>query len=260
MIGIVSSLLSPYNFRGKARILHSLCPRQREKLVNLFGYKVTLDLSDYIQRSIYLGVFEPYETAIIAGYLKSGMTFVDVGANIGYFTLVAASLVGDEGKILAFEPSSYAYERLAKAIIQNNLSQVCSYQSGLGDLSGELQLYIPKNIGNHSPSMVANDGGTPTNVPIGKLDDYLTRNEVDHVDLLKIDVEGFEPNVIRGTMGYIERGKVHTILCEFNKFWLEQNKSSPMKLYETLINIGFKAETKNLNFDVGNQNIFFTRV
>src|ERR1700730_3314616 len=123
---ILSDAIRPYNFRGKARLLHSLCSREGEQEAEIFGYQIKLDLSDYIQRSIYLSVFEPHESAQVKQYLKEGMTLVDVGANVGYYTLLAASLVGRRGRVLAFEPSPYAFERLVETIRRNNLSQVCA--------------------------------------------------------------------------------------------------------------------------------------
>lgn len=252
-------LLNPFNSRGKARLLHSLSPKQGERTVEIFGSSIKLDLSDYIQRSIYLNTFEPHESALVQGYLKRGMTFVDVGANVGYFTLMASALVGVEGMVLAFEPSPYAFGRLLHTIEGNHLPQVRAIQSGLSDASGELQLYLPKISGNHTPTMIANDGGTPINVPTHRLDEYLTACGIDHVDLMKIDVEGFEPNVIRGATSYIQNGRIHAILCELNKFWLEKNNSSPVQLYEEITSFGYELEECRPDFNASIQNLLFTR-
>src|ERR1700730_16140389 len=115
-IGLLSDAIRQFNFRGKARLLHGLCSREGEHEAEVFGYKIKLDLADYIQRSIYLRTFEPRESALIRHYLKPGMTFVDVGANVGYYTLLAASLVGRRGRVLAFEPSPYVFERLVETM------------------------------------------------------------------------------------------------------------------------------------------------
>jgi FkbM family methyltransferase len=255
---VLSDAIRQYNFRGKARLLHSLCSREGERQAEVFGYQIKLDLGDYIQRSIYLGTFEPCESAQARQYLKPGMTFVDVGANVGYYTLLAASLVGRRGRVLAFEPSPYAFDRLVDAITRNNLSQVCAIQSGLGDGSGERRLFLPSERGNHSPSMVPNGGGRPINVSVQQLDDWLTEHEVDCVDLMKIDVEGFEPNVIRGAAKYIQQGKVRAILCEFNTYWLETNGCSSPQLYDLLTSFGFVSSQGEPDFELDIQNILFT--
>ena len=259
MINRIRNLLGPFSFRGKARLLHSLCPQQGERTVEVFGSRITVDLSDYIQRSIYLNTLEPHESTLVEGYLKPGMTFVDVGANVGYFTLMAGSIVGAEGTVLAFEPSPYAFRRLLRTIESNQLPQVQAIQSGLSDVAGELQLYLPKMSGNHTPTMIANDGGTPINVATQRLDEYLTARGIDHVDLMKIDVEGFEPNVIRGAESYLQSGRIHAILCEFNRLWLEANNSSPDELYEEIARYGFKPEEGRPDFNATIQSVLFTR-
>jgi FkbM family methyltransferase len=258
VIKILADAIRPYTFRGKARLLHSLCSKEGEREAEVFGHRIRLDLGDYIQRSIYLGTFEPYESAQVRKYLKPGMTFVDVGANVGYYTLLAASLVGRGGRVLAFEPSPYAFDRLIKTIERNGLAQVEAFQSGLGDAAGELQLFMPREPGNHTPSMVPNGEGRPLNVAVYRLDDWLAEHEVTRVDLMKIDVEGFEPNVVRGAAEFIERGKVRAILCEFNKYWLEENGCSSPELYELLTGLGFISAQGRPDFELGVQNVLFT--
>jgi FkbM family methyltransferase len=255
-IGLLSDAMRQFNFRGKARLFHGLCSREGERQADVFGYKMELDLADYIQRSIFLGTFEPRESAQIRNYLKPGMTFVDVGANVGYYTLLAASLVGGRGRVLALEPSPYAFDRLVETIKRNNLSQVSATQLGLGDVTGQAQLFSPLP-GNHSPSMVSNGVGRPINVPVRRLDDWIREHEIDRIDLMKIDVEGFEPNVIKGAAKYIQQGRVRAILCELNKYWLEMNGSSPSQLYHLLTSAGFVSAPGKPDFDLVVQNLLF---
>lgn len=259
MIKLLSDLLRPVSFRGKARLLHRLCPKEGEQDANIFGYRICLDRRDYIQRSMYLGTFEPFESAQVKSYLKEGMTFVDVGANVGYYTLMAASLVGNNGQVIAFEPSPYAFSRLEETIRKNNLKQVQAIRAGLSDSAGDSLLFVSAREGNHTPSMVPNAGGRPVSVPVLRLDDYLAEHEINQVDLMKIDVEGFEPNVLRGVGEYLERGRIHAILCEFNSHWLTANQSSAQALYELLINNGFKAASGKPELKEQVQNILFTR-
>lgn len=239
-------------------MLHGLCPKEGEQEALVFGYRLSLDRRDYIQRSIYLGTFEPFETAQVKSYLKAGMIFVDVGANVGYYTLMAASLVGSTGCVLAFEPSAYAFGRLQQTIARNNLAQVQAIHAGLGDTNGESLLFVSAGKDNHTPSMVPNAGGKPVPVPVRRLDDYLAEHGVDHVDFMKIDVEGFEPNVIRGAGKYLEQRKIRAILCEFNTHWLSANKSSAPALCQLLIDSGFRPVSGTSGIEESVQNILFT--
>jgi FkbM family methyltransferase len=240
----------------RARLLHWISPKSGEMTRQIFGSTIKLDLADYIQRSIYLDTFESRETALIKNYLQAGMTFVDVGANIGYYTLLAASLVKPEGLVIAFEPSPYAYARLAQTVKQNNLPQVKLNQVGLSDAIGTAQLFLPREVGNHSPSMIPHHAGTPVNVPVTTLDEYIEAQKIQHIDLVKIDVEGLEPNVVRGATRAISQRRIKAILCEFNKYWLEQNGSSPRYLYKLLTDFGFKAQDV-CDFDADIANILF---
>ena len=90
----VIELLRPYWFSGKGRLLKALGPSSGRVHSRIFGFDMELELQDSIQRQVYLGIFEPWETRFVTQYLQPGMTFLDVGANIGYFTALAASRVG----------------------------------------------------------------------------------------------------------------------------------------------------------------------
>jgi FkbM family methyltransferase len=230
--------LRPYPFRGKLKLLGSIAARSGEETVDVFGYRVRLDLGEAIQRWIYLGAFEPRETALVRGWLKPGMTFLDVGANFGYFTLLAASITGPSGRVLAVEPSPYAFSRLSETVRVNSLNQVRVEQLGLSDSNGTLDLYVSL-ASFHSPTMSADSGGEPVAVPVRRLDDCLADWQADTIDLMKLDVEGHEPFVLRGAGDVLASGRIRAVLCEFNDFWLRRQGSSPRELYDIFRAAGF---------------------
>jgi FkbM family methyltransferase len=236
----VIDLLRPYHFRGKLRLLGSVAPTEGERAVQVFGYRVRLDLAEAIQRWIYLGAFEPQETALVRAWLKPGMTFVDVGANVGYFSLLAASLVGARGRVFAVEPSPYAHARIRATVEANRLRQVRAFQMGMSSAPGELTLYVqPEAAHFHSPTMSAASGGEPVTVPVGRLDACLDEWGVETVDLIKVDVEGHEPFVFEGAARVLSSGRIRAALVEFNDFWLRQQGGTPDSLYRTLLAAGF---------------------
>ena len=240
LIDLVFELIRPLRFRGKARLLGPFAPRTGRRSARVFGSRVTLDLSDYIGRSIYMGSYERRETAVVSRWLRPGMTFLDVGANVGYFSLLAASRVGPSGRVIAVEPSPVAYAALVQTIGDNALS-IEAYPIGFGDTPGTCTLYFPpESFHNHSPTMVDHDGaGTAVHVQVVRLDDFLDERRVDAVDLMKIDVEGFEPRVFTGAERALATGRIRAVLCEFNDVWLREAGSAPQALHDQLTRLGF---------------------
>ncbi len=137
------------------------------------GYWMELDVGETIQRLMYFGEYEPAQSQWVRDILKPGATFLDVGANVGHYTTLAASLVGSEGHVVAFEPSPYAYTKL-KAILQdNNITQVRVFQCAAGDEKGQLNLYMPSEDYLHSPSLVQSDSSyIPVKVEVCRLDSH----------------------------------------------------------------------------------------
>lgn len=238
----LADTLRPHPFRGKLRLLDPLLPRTGERAARIGNAVMQLDLADGIQRNIYLGTYEPHETALVREWLKPGMTFVDAGANVGYFTAVAAGAVGPHGRVFSVEPQPYAYQRLQAMVDRNGLSQVRAFQGGLSSAEGELPLYLPpESRGEHNATMVAaaEASSRRISVPVKTLDASLDEWGVERIDLLKIDVEGHEPQVFDGARRALAERRIGAILCEFNEFWLRHAGSGAHELHERLTRAGF---------------------
>jgi FkbM family methyltransferase len=220
------------------------------------GYDLKLALDEQIQRDIALGQFELEESGWVEAFLQPGMVFVDVGANIGLYSLLAASRVGSQGKVIAFEPSPYCHDRFQATVTANAISQIAIERTALGDAPGELDLVV-EHQGLHSPSFLAKEGDLRYRVPVTTFDAYLARSGLGHVDLMKIDVEGFEPNVIRGAAAALRRGAVGAILCELNEVWLGRNACSPDQLDGMIRSYGF-LPTQIRSYDYF-RNVLYTR-
>ena len=154
-------------FPGKVRITTKITPSTGIKTAKIFEWNYDLDLSDHIQRMMYMGTFEREESSIVRRFLKPGMTFVDVGANVGYFTAMAASRVGAKGRVVAVEPSPVAGAHLEHVIGVNQAKNVRLERVGLARNEGEFTLYLPDPaIGNHSPTASSASGGMPVVVTV----------------------------------------------------------------------------------------------
>jgi len=181
------------------------------------------------------GIFAPGETAALAALLKPGMAFVDVGANIGYFSLLAARAVGPRGRVYAFEPEDENYELLVKNIKANGYENVTPVKQAVSDSAGETTFYLrDDNLCAHS--MVPRTGGKTVIVPTVTLDEYFKDKKV---DVIKVDVEGAESSVLRGMHALLQTQKNITLVVEFYPKALRRSGADPEQFLTGLADLGF---------------------
>ena len=144
------------------------------------------------------GIWEAFETAIVINRLKPGNVFIDVGANIGYYTLLASSIVGMEGQVIAFEPERKNFELL-----------------------GQRQLYLSEdNLGDHRLFDDESRTGQRVNLIVG---DQQLQRDCERIDFLKIDTQGAEAHVVEGLQETIAANQEHLdMLIEFWPYGLIQ--------------------------------------
>lgn len=233
---------TPY-FPGKQRILESFVNRNWSIKANVYGFPMTLALSDVIQRHLFFGYYERDELNLLASHLHRGDTFVDVGANVGAFSACAASLVGPQGRVLTVEPTPALLTKL-QATFGQNVPQVEILPIALGDTDGTLTLFEPPaSLGNFDPSVIEYCANMKRfEVPVRRLKNVLVERAIKRVDFLKIDVEGFEPEVLDGMGEFLSDGRISAILIELNEPMLTKRGSSTEKLHQSLVDCGFKLD------------------
>jgi len=197
-----------------------------------------LDLGELIQREMYMGTFEPAEARAARRLLRPGDTFVDAGANAGFFTAMAARAVGPQGRVVAYEPSPSACDRLRALVARNRWTQVEVVQAALGEAPGTAMLYWNPASNNHTPSLLDHDQAVGTEVEVRTLTDEAARLGLGEINLLKVDVEGYEARVLRGGASLLASGQVRAVLCEFNDAWLARAGSSAAALTAELEGVG----------------------
>lgn len=241
LASFVVDAVRPVTFRGKARVLDPLVPHSGEIEASIYGYDVSLDLSDHIQRHVYMGAYERELTAVFRDWLHRGQTVLDVGANCGYFTLLAARCVGRTGRVIAVEPSPWVANRLERTIKRNHLSHVRLERVALGATTGTLPLVEPLP-GNHTPSLLTTATDRVTHqVSVARLDDCLPGwlFHVGRVDVMKVDIEGYESFLIQGGETVLRAGMVKRLAIEACGKWLARAGSSPQMLRHQLESLGF---------------------
>lgn len=184
------------------------------------------------------GIWEPYETALVMESLHPGDVFVDIGANIGYFTVLAAHLVGAGGQVFAFEPDPANCALLRQSLALNALAPAVEVtEAALSNEPGEGVLYLSAdNLGDHQ---VYATKGSRQQVPIALLNgsDYLAP-QLTRIDLVKIDTQGSEFQVVQGLMPLLEALAVKPrMLVELTPFSLRAAGASGRALVELLAQI-----------------------
>lgn len=216
----------------------------KEHIVDVNGYKLNLIPND---RGISLELLkfnshEPLSTDLISRELHEGMTCLDVGGNIGYYTLLESKKVGQNGKIVCIEPSPLNFRYLKKNLEMQNTSNVETYNFACGDIDGEINFLISKN--SNTCRTIPKDEPIPKGekiitVPVKKLDTFLEENPLSKIDFLRTDVEGYELQVFEGAKNTIKKFKP-MIQIEVHPDYL--GKSKTKKFLEFLKNHDYQIK------------------
>lgn len=190
------------------------------------------------------GVWEPLETAVLRRQLHEGDTFIDVGANVGYYTLIASRLVGPTGRVVAFEPDPTNCGLLRRSVEANGLKNVIVEQKALSNQPGTLKLYLEEdNKGGHK--VFAFGGQRPfVEVEAVRLDDYL-KNDRRRIGLIKIDTEGAEGAILQGMHETLRQHQDVKLLVEFFPMLLHTFGSDAAKMLGDLESMEFELRDVN---------------
>jgi len=210
------------------------------KRVELDGFHLYLDPEDDIL-SYNLAQdrpWEPEETELFRSLLREGMDVVDVGAHIGYYSILASGGVGPSGRVFAFEPSPGNFALLTKNLESNGCTNTRALPTAVAETAGSVELHLdPSNTGGHT--LVAPRGsGKSVQVESIDLDGWLQREAV-RPALVKIDVEGAEWGVLAGLRRTLTESAELTLVMEFFPARIRQGGRDPGEVLELLADCGF---------------------
>lgn len=202
---------------GKIQSARPLPPLPARKCIN--GVQFEYDLAHYRGTApMFFGSYAPLVIEIMKRYLRPGGVFIDVGANIGYLSAIAAGLVGTRGQVHSFEPVPAYYRRLLRLRELNPQYSFFANSCAAGETTGTCTIYVTREPGQNSmvPSYQrAADIVSTLDVPVVRLDDYLVQKNLRHISLIKIDAEGFEFPVLTGLERFLSKtGQRPPIVCE----------------------------------------------
>lgn len=188
-------------------LLHRLAERggSRMSARASWGSRFNCDLRDLVQSRIYyFAVWEPNLTALLSHRLGPGDVFVDVGANIGYFSLLAARLVGPQGGVVAIDASPRIFALLDEHVRANGATNVRTVNAAVSDKEGTLSVYAGPANNSGMTSTVADRGGSfEAEVRAAPLHALLREDELRRVRFVKIDVEGAELPILLDILAHL---------------------------------------------------------
>ncbi len=204
------------------------------------------NLRNPLQRDVFFaGVYEPQVTALVSQLLQPGMTFVDVGANWGYFTLLAAARVGGGGRVAALEPDPRLFQVLRANLDLNYLTRVDALAIAAADRCGTLVLEgFDEAGGNFGLSRLATtpaDGVRAFSVEAKTLDVLLHDLQIQTVHLLKMDIEGGEGAAVAGLRGYLGSGAIERLIIELHPTRLIETGSSAAAVMDAVRHAGYRG-------------------
>lgn len=225
-------------FKGEAKVKFKLAD-------GLFIYHFK---DSILSRLIYEG-FEESEILFLRKYLRKSDIFLDIGANIGLYSLHAAQVIGSTGRVYAFEPAPITFSRLILNVETNNFNEIVKCVNiGLSDNIGMLKMNI-SNCGYDAWNTFAEPGkylfDSQTDLQVETLDKFLDEHNirVEDISLMKIDVEGWETYVIKGAINSLTGKNSPALIVEFTEEFAFAAGSNCYELYDLIKSYGYSWYT-----------------
>lgn len=187
--------------------------------------------------------YEPGVTRLFEKLIEPGMVIVDVGAHIGYYSLIAAKKTSPMGKVYSFEPAPSNYNILVKNIALNEYQNILPVQKAISDISGIASFFLHRDTVAHSLHPTTLGRGKKTiKVETASLDDFFEHESWPHVHLIKMDIEGAEKAALTGMAKLIEKNPKMSLLLEFVPQIQKNVGINPHDLINTIRTFGFTIQ------------------
>ena len=185
---------------------------------------------------------EPLTTHLMINELKQDMVCIDLGSNIGYYAVIESNMIGKSGKIFAIEPSPINFPILKLNLENQKKNNFSVYNIAIGDKNEDME-FIISSKSNWSKIRMNNEKINPEDkiikIPVKTLDSFVQENDIKKIDILRMDVEGFEYNIILGANKILEKFKPK-IFVEIHKMYLGKEKT--YKIFSDLKNKGYEIK------------------
>lgn len=224
------------------------------RIIERNGIKLKIFLCDYLGHLLYF----QYRNQELDSYkslfklVQTNSVCLDIGSNVGYVGIMMAK-IASEGLVVGFEPDPTNFKRLRENIGYNNLSNIRVHNFGLGEQSAQKNMFV--NLINRGGNCIIEEQ-SGVEIAIMKLDDFMIREALPRVDLVKIDVEGYELKVLRGGMQMLTT-YFPVLFIEINDDNLQRYGDSPSELVQFLKNMGYTSFFNSLTQEIITENFNF---
>jgi FkbM family methyltransferase len=223
-----------------AMLPYLLIPKPKAEIVlkSLYGFSLKLNpvIDKGVEHSLYYtGTYEKGCLHIIKALLKNGDTFIDIGANIGLMSIYASTIVGDSGKVIAFEPNPQTYNILLENIAINKLTNIETHAVAIGDKKETSIIYDNWESNRGSASLIKpTQSGNSYEIAVCKLTDCIDIKQ--NITLIKIDVEGYELNVLQGAHEILCAENAPMLIVECSEMRPNSNENAAQLVYDFIKN------------------------
>jgi FkbM family methyltransferase len=240
---LASAAVAAYPFRRGRYFLRQLAARRFLLGRTDFGSWVRVSGVSGFEWKIFDGQYnEPRTIVAMKQLIHVGMTVFDVGANIGYYSLLAANLVGPAGQVHSFEPTPLVVQRLKENIALNDLSSRVTVNAvAVGAAVGMIDFHMHSDDSEGNSMFSSEQHVETVCVPVITLDRYIHDRGIGCVDLMKIDIEGAELLALEGAAELLAREDAPLLTVEFNPSALSSAGTSPLQLKSSIEAFGYRC-------------------
>jgi FkbM family methyltransferase len=219
-----------------------------------FGFSLQIKLPDTIQKVVLLtGRWEQFLTRFVLDTLRPGDTFVDLGANIGYYSLLASRLVSENGRVYSIEASPSIFERLRENVARNKATNITAIHAIVSDKEGRKPFWLARephagqstsvaSVASHHPMLRASDMRLEAHVSSSPLVNLIPTESLFNARLIKVDVEGAEGEVLRPLVPLLNRFCPRTAwMLELSPQFCPGGQAEIDWIYQSFCNAGYRA-------------------
>jgi FkbM family methyltransferase len=219
------------------------------------SFLLELDLNEFSQKSMWNffsegKLYEPETSNLFCKILKPGDTFIDAGGHIGYFSLLASSIVGKDGLVFTFEPEDSNRAHILQNIINNQITNIQVSELALGDSEADLEFYINADndgghafwdVSRHDYNRKSREQMETRVIHQTSLDHHFANSDLGNLTLIKMDIEGSEYNALIGGKETLIRYHYPTVILEMNRFALKEMGSTEEDVRAFMKDLGYET-------------------